>query len=230
MMDKNKLKKTYGFDKGSYKYIAPGAEILKYIGQIVILVDFKKDDEGKWTNTMEKVLIDSIREYDAVTMTYNCIYKTEDKKRHEVRIIPEGFSWGDPEKSGEMKRFMPYSIHCQLVEDEVFFDRLKRMYKSKENMNVNLLKYISDDKNQEEVLKYSHNIGVVINTDEGDICWIRIHKLKLSHKSGKKYYLNFGDDKNNWNLTIESDQKEYEFPEVGKFKIIDLMDIVSGTV
>ena len=91
-MDKNKLKKTYGFDKGSYKYIAPGAEILKYIGQIVILVDFKKDDEGKWTNTMEKVLIDSIREYDAVTMTYNCIYKTEDKKKQEIVFETEDVS------------------------------------------------------------------------------------------------------------------------------------------
>lgn len=227
-MDKNKLKKVYGFDKGDYKYIAPGAEILRYIGQIVILVNFKKDEEGKWTNTMEKVLIDSIREFDAVTMTYNCVYKTEDKKRHEVRIIPEGFSFGDPEKTGEMKRFMPYSLHCQLVEDEAFFDRLKRLYKSKENMSVELLKYVSEDKNQAEVLKYSHNVGAAIMTEDGDLLWIRIHKLKISHKSGKKYYLSFGDDKNNWNILIDSEQKEYDFPEVGKFKIIDLMDVVSG--
>ena len=77
-----------------------------------------------------------------------------------------------------------------------------------------------------EVLKYSHNIGAVINTDEGDILWIRIHKLKVSHKAGKKYYINFADDKNSWNILIDTEQTEYDFPEVGKFKIIDLMDTV----
>ena len=98
------LKKRYGFNKGDYKYIPAGGEILKYIGQPMIFVDFKKDENGDWQSNFETAFIDSISDFDPMTMTYNCKYKLVDGVQKEIRIIPEGFSWGNPEETGEMKR------------------------------------------------------------------------------------------------------------------------------
>ena len=40
------LKEKYGFDKGSYKYVPRGSEILKYQGQVVLHVWYKKKEDG----------------------------------------------------------------------------------------------------------------------------------------------------------------------------------------
>ena len=221
------LRKKYGYNKASYKYIPAGSVILKYMGLIVVYIDFKKDDDDWKMETVEKAQINSISDYDPMTMTYLCKYKLssdkpEDSDR-EIRIVPEGFSWGNPEETGEMKRFMPYSLHCQLVEDEAFWIRLSELWDSRDTMALEGLTTISQSKEKDAVLKYSHNIGALIKLESGELLWTRLHGLTLTHKAGNKYKLKFENEKESWTMMISSDEKVYDFENgIGQVKIIDL--------
>lgn len=218
------LKKRYGFNKGSYKYIPAGGEILKYIGQPVVFVDFKKDENGDWQSSFESSMIISIDDFDPMTMTYNCKYKLADNVEREIRIIPEGFSWGDPEETGEMKRFVPMSVHYNLQEDELFFNRLHELWDSRETMSLDSLKTLSDSQEQEQTLKYTHNIGALIKTsDDSSLLWVRLYKVGLFHRNGEYYNLSFGDERNRWTIVVKKSDTEYEMKDVGTFKIIDLL-------
>ena len=218
------LKKRYGFSKSSYKYIPAGGEILKYIGQPVVFVDFKKDENGDWQSSFESSIIISIDDFDPMTMTYNCKYALSDNIEKEIRIIPEGFSWGDPEETGEMKRFVPMSVHYILQEDELFFNRLHELWNNKETMSLDSLKTLSESKEQEQTLKYTHNIGALIKTsDDSSLLWVRLYKVGLSHRNGEYYNLSFGDERNRWTIVVKKSEKEYELKDIGTFKIIDLL-------
>lgn len=217
------LKKRYSFNKGSYKYIPAGGEILKYIGQPMIFVDFKKDENGDWQSTYETAIVESISDFDPMTMTYLCKYKLADNEPKEIRIIPEGFSWGDPEETGEMKRFVPTSLHYQLQEDELFFKRLEDLWNERQTIDLDSLKTLSESKEQEKTLKYTHQIGALIKTaDDGKFMWVRLWKLGLTHRNGEYYNLSFGDERNRWTVTIKKSDTEYELKDIGTFKLIDL--------
>ena len=224
-----KLKDAYGYYKRSYKYITPGAEILRYVDQNVICVNFSKNEEtGEWESNYENAHINSIDDFDPMTMTYNCKYslvnsenKREDK---EIRIIPEGFSWGDPEETGTMIRFVPMSVHFTMVEDEIFYDRVKKLYEEKETLEIESLKSLSSSKDQEATLKYSCNIGAAIKLEDGDVLWVRLHKINVKHRNGTKYCIVFGDDKNTWSVLADTEDAEYEIRGLGMVKIIDLAD------
>ena len=224
------LKKKYGYNKASYKYIPAGSVILKYIGQIVILIDFKKESEEWKIESVKHAQIVSISDFDPMTMTYLCKYKlNEDEKDsnpREIRIVPEGFSWGNPEETGEMKRFMPYSLHCELVEDEAFWSRLSDLWEKRSTLKVEELTTISQSKERETLLKYSHNIGALIKLNKsGDYLWTRITGLSISHKVGTKYKLKFENDKETWTMLIDSGDTVYDFENgIGQVKIIDLAD------
>lgn len=220
------LKKRYGFNKGSYKYIPAGGEIFKYIGQPIIYVDFKKNEAGEWISFYETAILISLSDFDPMTMTYLCKYKLmsdKNKEEKEIRIIPEGFSWGDPEETGMMKRFVPTSLHYTLQEDELFFKRLIELYDSRDTMPIESVKTLSDSKDQETTLKYTHNIGAAIKTDDGDYLWVRVNKVGLNHRNGEYYNLSFGDERNRWSIVIKSSDKEYKIDKVGTVKLIDLM-------
>lgn len=220
------LKKRYGFSKGSYKYIPAGGEIFKYIGQPVMYVTFEKDENGDWNSFYESALLIGLSDFDPMTMTYLCKYKLLNEKNaeeKEIRIIPEGFSWGDPEETGEMKRFVPISLHYTLQEDELFFKRLKDLYETRDTISLVSIKTLSDSKEQEKTLKYTHNIGAAIKTDDGFYLWVRLQKIGLNHKNGEYYNLSFGDERNRWSLVIKSSDKEYKIDKVGTVKLIDLM-------
>lgn len=217
------LTKRYGFNKGSYKYIPAGGEILMYINQPMVYVDFKKNEDGEWNSTFEMAYIESIEDFDPLTMTYLCKYELKDKVKREIRIIPEGFSWGDPEETGEMKRFVPRHLHLLLEEDELFFDRLKDLYESRPTMPLESIKTLSESKEQEKTLKYTHNIGAAIKTIEGKYLWVRLYKIGLNHKNGDNYNISFGDERNRWSLVIKKSDTEYTIDKVGTVKIIDLM-------
>lgn len=217
------LKKRYGFNKGSYKYIPAGGEILKYVGQPVIFVDFSRNDEGEWNSTFETAFIKSISEFDPMTMTYLCKYNLSDGVEKELRIIPEGFSWGDPEETGKMQRFVPTSLHYTLQEDELFYNRLQELYDSRDTLPLESVKLLADSKEQDKTLKYTHNIGAAIKTADGKVLWIRLQKLGLTHRNGEYYNLSFGDERNRWTVIVKSSDKEYEIEKTGKLKLIDLM-------
>lgn len=219
----SKLKEKYGYNKASYKYILPGAEILKYIGQTVVLVEFSKGVSGEWINDYKQAVIEEIDGFNPLTMIYTVKYHTTDKPDESLtfEMIPEGFSFGNPEDVGYMKRFVPLSIHYTMVEDELFYSRLDKLYKSRDTISLYGLKTLSESKEIEKTLKYCCNIGAIFNTPEG-ILYTRIKVLRLTHKNGNNYSLYISNEEDSWSLEITSSQKEYTVDGVGTLKLIDL--------
>lgn len=244
----NKLKNEYGYLTTSYKYVPMAYEILKCIGQTVILVTYertkeaetveggdKKDpnDVGEWITKTDVARIISISECDPMTLTMKIKYKVlddpnkkeEDIEEQEMRIQPEGYEFVNAEETGLFRRFQPLSLHHKMMEDEFFFQRLNALYEKRNSLDLEAVKIISESKDQPQVLRYSHNIGAAIKLEDGSLIWIRIHSLRLKHRQGNKYGLFFSSaDGREWSTLITSDETEHTIGDWGKFKIIDLSD------
>lgn len=228
-MEENKGQKLlidkYGCNLGSYKFVLPGAELLRYVGQSLMYVHYEKGEGGNWTNSFKPAEIISINNFDPMLMTYDCKYKFEgDTEEHEIKIIPEGYSWGNPEDAKEMTRFVPFSIHTAMVEEQCFFERLKKLYNERTTLTKDELMTISRSKDRDALLKYMHNIGAAVKLENGEYLWIRIHKCNLIHKIGTTYNLKFEDNDKSWSMLINIEDSEYDFNGLGTFKIIDLAD------
>ncbi len=236
-----KLKASYSYSKGNYKYIPMASEILKYIGQNVVLVTFKKNwttrmsesgeevKEYNWTDLpVERAEIISINDYDPITMTYKCKYKVEgNDEEKEVRIQPEGFEFCNTEDESveEFVRFVPYSYHFRMAEDEFTFSRIAELYEKRDTLELEALRTIADSKNQGQILRYSNNIGAAIKLEDGTLLWIRLYTLRLKHRQGNKFGLFFSsDEQREWSTVITSDDKSYNIGDWGTMKIIDLSD------
>lgn len=221
------LKEKYGFSKGSYNYIPKGGEILKYIGEVVILVSYKKEEDG-WHDKFEKAIITSMNDFEPMTMTYMCQYKTYNENGEEVidevRIQPEGYSYENPEDTGEFKRFLPYSLHCKFVEDEHYFLRVKELYENRNTLPVESLINLSSSKEMATQLRYSRNICAVVRLEDGTILCTRIQKLSVKHRQGNKYSLTFANEDRPWSVIISSDDVDYDFESLGRVKLIDLSE------
>lgn len=246
-MNKSDLKK-YGFSIGSYKYIIPGGELMRYIGQKVVCVSYIKtpiegavaDENGnipsKWENTFTEATIKSIGEFDPMQMTWLCKYQVSDNEEvQEVRIMPEGYSFEgkDPEETGKMLRFVPLSKHFEMMEDQNFYLRLEELWEGRQTLSPEALLTLSKSKGQEATLKYTHNIGVLVrlNDDEFEAAageskflWIRAHKLGFYHKNGSKFNLRVANNDRSWSFIVDVNDPEFDFEGSGKFKIIDLSD------
>lgn len=242
------LKKKYGFKMGSYKYIIPGGELMRYIGQTVVCVSFTKvpvegavaDENGNipstWENSFTEAVIKSIGEFDPMQMTWLCKYQLKDEKEEkEVRIMPEGFSFEgtDPEKVGSMIRFIPLSKHFEMMEDQNFYIRLEELWEKRKNLTPEALLTLSRSKGQEATLKYTHNVGALVRLDDEDydpaagesrFLWIRMHKLGFHHNNGSKFNIRFSNDERSWSFMIDVNDAEFSFEGTAKFKIIDLSD------
>lgn len=231
-----KFHELYGYNPSSTKWVPVGGEILKLIGNDVVYVSFIKDATGKWSSSYENARIISISNFDPVTMTYNIKYRTEkmkDTEWKEERIIPEAFSF-DIAGSGiqnTMNRFVPRSMHCSMVETEMFYNRLFKLYAKRDTMPLIGLQSLNDSKEQKKTLEYCCNIGAVIKaSDDNSILYFRIGSLKLRHKSkdtyiltisdwdtGKKYMVEFGKLDKSYQFTVNGEN-------IGQLKIIDLKD------
>lgn len=234
------LKRDYSYNKGNYKYIPAASEILKYIGQAVVLVTFEKiwktstNEEGQeiktysWQDHMDRAEIISINNYDPMTMTYLCKYKVEGKDEEiEVRIQPEAFEFCDTEDENttQFVRFVPYSYHCKMVEDEFTFARISELYEKRDTLDIEALRTISESKNQGQILRYSNNIGAAIKLEDGTLLWIRLYTLRLKHRQGNKFGLFFSSEgKKEWSTMITSEDKSYKIGDWGTMKILDLSD------
>jgi len=225
------LIKKYGFNKASYKYVPAGGELLRFIGQVVIRVAFSKDS-GSWEVTgTDRVFIKSIDAYDPATMTYRCTWMNikNPEKENETRIIPEGFSFSEkgPDEEGKMERFIPYSTHCRLVEDEAFYSRLKSLWGKRDTLGKDQLELISSSKDQAAILKYSNNVGALIKLSDSEFLWARIVELNLNHKAGIDYKVRIvTEEKDTWTFMIKSTDTSYDFENgLGEMKIIDLRSI-----
>lgn len=236
-----KLKNEYGFVPSSYKYVPMAYEIEKCIGQTVVLVTYERDRDkeksedndglGKWNTRTDSAVIISISDCDPITMTSEIQYKLikdgkESDEVEKMRIQPEGYEFVNAEETGLFRRFQPFSLHHKMMEDELFFYRLQKLYEKRDTLRLEDLKVISESKDQGQTLRYSHNIGAAIKLEDGSIIWIRLHTLRLRHRQGNTYGLFFSsEEKKEWSTMIHSDEKEYTLGDWGKFKIIDLADI-----
>ena len=219
------LKKKYGFDKGSYQYVPRGAEILKMIGQNVIKVEYDKKDDGTWDTHFGPAFLVSVSDFDPINMSYKAVYREEGKGEQEFRMIPEGYSWADSDDITHIIRLLPGSMHCQLMEDELFYERLKELWKTRSTLDFTALSGLASSKDKDTTLRYSRHLACLIQLEgEEEILYFRIHKLGLKHRAGKEYAISLWDgEDNSVKAMITSDQTEYDFElGLGKFKIVDL--------
>jgi len=242
-MKTDSLKQKYGFRQGSTKYLIPGGELFKYIGQAVVLTEFnkkpaeKEGEEPTWENKFSEVVIKSISDFDPVYMTWVCKYVPTAEgaiEEKSVTILPEGYSFeGEkgPEETGHLARFLPLSKHYQLLEEDTFFRTLEDKWNNVPTLSKEDLTMISQSKGQEGTLRYTHNIGALVRLDdeyydekvaESRFLWIRIHKLSFFHKAGTRYRLQFSNEDRSWTSIIDTNDAEFAFEDLGKFKIIDL--------
>ena len=220
------LRENYGFNKGSYNYVPAGSEILKYIGQTVVYVSYKKKSDGTWDTEYYPVLLESISDFDSLNMSYKVSVKKEkDSPSHEFRMIPEGYNWVESEDADFIERILPVSMHQSLVEDEFMYARFKELYETRDTLPVDSLYGLSTSKEKAQTIRYSRHLAVLIKLNgSDDVLYFRIQDLNLKHKSGKVYYLSVSDgDSHTYRVQIDSDQKSYPFETVGEFKIIDLI-------
>lgn len=224
------LKERYGFSKANYKYIPAGGEILMYTGLELVYIEFKKNESGDWTNKVYPAIINEVSDYDPMTLTYNCKYQIvgEDQEK-EVRIIPEGFSFNNADQEGWMCRFIPYSLHHRLMEDEAIHNKVLMLWSKKETMQVEGLKVLSDNKEQDKVLRYSCNIQAILKLSDNEIVNWRVQKLNLRHEFKDTYTLRIEDISGRpFTIRIREGQKEYEFKDQNK-KVIGFLKLVNVT-
>lgn len=235
-----KLKGDYGFLPSSYQYVPMAFELEKVIGQAVVMITYKREElpEGaseeekkaaSWGTEMSMVRLVSICEPDPMTMTNLLKYKPivdgkDSDEVIEVRVQPEGYEFVNADETGSFRRFQPASLHHKMMEDELFFSRLRELYDSRDTLDFKSLETISSSKDQGQILRYSNNIGAAIELEDGSLIWIRIHSLKLKHRKGNMYGLFFSSDGKEWSTIVHSDEKVYTIGDWGKLKIIDLAD------
>lgn len=227
---KEELKELYGYSTSSLKWVPEGGEILRYIGQDVVFVDFKRTGSD-WSSTYEPAKIINISDFDPITMTYKIDYSLEsDGQSHSERIIPEGFSF-DIAGGGlqdRMNRFIPQSLHLKCIEEDLFWKRLTELYTKRDTLAISSISNISSSKEQDKTLKYACNIGAVTKTPSGDILYFRVHGLKLRHlkdstcelsivDSEKRAYTIKGilESSKSWTWTVDGEV-------IGQLKLIDL--------
>ena len=235
-----KLKESYSYQPGSYKYVPKGSEILKYVDQDVLMITYKRIDEptgefdkdnkeiikSRWETSGTRAFIVSISDHNSFDMTYLCKYKVGDEEEvKETRIIPEGYEYSVGTDVAEFIRFVPYSIHTKMTEDQIFYSRVADLYDKKEPVKFDDLKTISGSKNQRQILRYSHNLGAAVKLEDGTVLWIRLHTLNLKHRQGDKFGLFFSDeDGKQWSTLVTPSDTEYTLTGLGTFKILDLAD------
>ena len=190
---------TWSDGKRNTKFVPQGGEILKYIGSEMLLVRFEKKDETWTTRDPEAIFIVSIGEFEPLTGTYKMVYKKKDSGDEETRITPEGFSWNVPEEDGWMLRFVSYSSHFKMMEEELFYRNLKtRFTENKGVLGPQELSQFSTGKERKHRLGCLNYISVVIDTDiegglgEGVLAF-RISEITRVDKRGKKWEIGLRD-------------------------------------
>lgn len=226
------LKTECAFDKAALKWISEAGDILKYIDQEVILVSFKRDSkESPWQTKNQSVKIDSIGDFDPLTGTYAISYMIDNEGKTE-RIIPQGFSFNSPDIDNWMHRFVPFSLHFKITEEEAYYERLKKIYPSKITLPVDILKQFVE--NKKALTDYNHVITCV-NTDVDGGLGIGMVSIRLSAVTGINNYggnecgFTLKDSYGNFfPVRWKQSESEIKFKVDGKFvgmaKIFDLED------
>lgn len=244
------FKELYEFNSGSLKWIPKGGELLKYIGQEVVLVIYSKDENGEWKNTFKAANVISINDYDPVTMTYNIKYQVlnggiPDGEPKEERIIPEGFSF-DVMGQGiqdTMNRFVPYSYHLRVVEEEAYYKRVGELFDSRDTIPFDAIKTLAQSKEQGNTLGYAKNIIAAVRPTKeiegeetedleytGELFVFRVNQIKIRHEHKDTWRLIISDINNkSYSVVVTAEDTFYELrhmgENIGDLKLIDLTDI-----
>lgn len=223
------IKTNYSLNANNTKWTIKGSELLKYVGLEVVLISFKKIDNTWQTDKSCPVTIKSIDDWSETNFTYQIKYEKEGELISE-RIIPEGFILNDPDKDLWARRFIPYSLHLQIIEEEGFFKRIEELFKQRPTLPLESInKLFSESK---DMINYYRNICLVIDTTGGLECGfscIRINQISNIHFNKKENTWNIGlkDSSNNyyllqWDSISDSINYYVSGTFVGKSKIIDL--------
>lgn len=242
----------YGFSSGSLKWIPEGGDILNYIGQEIVYVQYDKPNpsEDIWVNSFKNVKVLEIGDFDPLTITYNIKYQFYESGVPvgdvlEERIIPEGFNYDITGQTLQKTthRFTPYSLHLKAVETEHFYKRVSELFDSRPTLPMSAIKNLSESKESIKTLKTANNIVAVVKptvpctdnpdneveyTDETFV--FRISQLRLRHESQTHRRLIFTDSYGrSYNVLAKEGDEFYELSigteYIGDLKIIDLQTI-----
>lgn len=190
------IKKNCGYDPASPIWISRGGELMEYLGMEVMRVDFYKEGEGEnaeWKNTVGKSLLLRADKYDPNTETVELVWKDvdynkpeEEWEEHTTKIVPPGFSFGNPETEGKMTRFIPYSLHMKKMETEALFAKLGFLFQDQTNnkaLGMNEINNIASSRDRINSLGHIHNIAVVVKpTNEEEIYTYRLGDITTRHQ------------------------------------------------
>lgn len=187
------IKKNCGYDPASPKWLSRGGELMEYLGMEVMRVDFYKEGD-EWKNTVGKSLLLRADNYDPNTETVELVWKDVDYSVPEskwetktTKIVPPGFSFGDPEAEGKMTRFIPYSLHWKKMETEALFAKLGFLFQDQTDskaLGMNELNNIASSRDRVNSLGHIHNIAVVVKPTNGtgDIYTYRLGDINTRHQ------------------------------------------------
>lgn len=243
------FKKMYGFDSGDVKWLPEGGDLLKHVGQEMIMVEYEKNPEtDSYSSTVKTVKLLWMGDYDMMTMTYGVKWSFADDPNntvHEERIIPEGFSF-DIMGQGlqdKMNKFVPFSLHAAVVEEDFYYKKVNSMWEDKKTLPFGAIRALNETKEQGKILKFAKNIIAAVKptkeVEDGtgdleytdDIFIFRVGQLKLRHE-GKTMWRLFITDQNGKSYSVvvenEGDEEFYELEiggeKIGDLKLIDLGD------
>lgn len=225
-MTKEEAIKEYGFSTASLKWVPRGGELLKYVGQDIVFVDFRKLGNNAWTSECKPGKIVWIGDFNPTTMTYKVKYQVgKDPTVLTETIIPEGFSF-DITGGGiqnKMCRFIPESLHMACIEEEQFYERLGELWNKRDTLPIESLQTLSSSKEKHKTLNYCKHVAVVGKTNEGQILYFKLCGFKLKTMKGGMRELTLIDaEKRTLTILGASDAKEYDWNGIGKIKLIDL--------
>ncbi len=229
----NLFKDTYALSLGSMKWISEGGEILKYIGQPVVLVKYKRDSpELPWTTTVQTVDLVGVSGFEEMTGTYTVAWKEADvEELQSERLTPEGFSFNIPEADNWMHRFLPMSLHIEITEATRMYERYAKLYAERGSLELEKIWEFCRSK-QRDTVGYKNYIALIVDTTDClgvGITECRIKSFSNPQSSGKYWSVGVRDWKDNFYiLRIPKDNPTDAFKftidgeTIGKAKLIDL--------
>lgn len=236
MKKKSELEKfigAYGFNSGDIKWTPLGASLLEYIGQPIVVVHYERGSTGGYTSAFKMAALRNISGYDPITMTWEIEYSLEETPEEVVteKMIPEGFNLdfvgGGIQQS--MKRFIPYSVHCRLVEMDKTYGRFAELFEQRTTMSVEHLRNLSASKDQSKTLKYAMNIQAIVKMADDRICAFRIGSIKVrkgEYKDSWRIVVTDYEGTGTYSVLAEETDTSYDLTSLGEhlgeMKIIDI--------
>lgn len=217
------VKKNCGYDPSSSKWISRGGELMKYLGMEVMRIDFKKKDgtEDDWESKVGKALLLQANNYNPETETLDLVWKDVDYDKPEAewevkttKIVPPGFSFGLPQETGEMTRFIPYSLHTEKIETEAFYAKLGYLFGLEGDLDRSLvlpdLMTLASSRDRVNSLCHVHYIAVVVKptNTEGEVYIYRLGDIGIRHQFKSEWKVTAKDDTGKNEITLRINEPE----------------------